>query len=406
MSDATQFGLSENFPTNLTRLTSALLLGKLALCEKLEGVIETRIVASLMLHLNSTDFRLPVQMMPLSRLAKLSQISKSTLCDKLHNLRMMGILKNSERERQIAFTDEAISLFHGISEKIQKSEKSEKIHKKENFGKFGKFWLPRTAAMFLIGRGLKEEAVAGLMRKCKEHKHKLQNVITEFKSVLVRYAGDVLYRVACSIILNPARFKPQAVTEKAADLEPAQRLALHRIANGQLPLLASGESMRHTENGMTISSPKVRGGAPMLVTSGVWNALTTRARRACEAALPAGRLESTLDIGLYTDERHKLWMWNGEVKDERPLIHMYGRTVLSEWVCVFEALTPEQQALAIEDVQRDPRLGRWLEHGGVRYQVEGIDGDRVTLYALEGNGKRYVQYIKLAQLGSAKVVWL
>ncbi|MGL6071537.1 hypothetical protein, partial [Craterilacuibacter sp.] len=335
-------------------------------------------------------------------------ISNSTLCEKLSNLRTMGLLKHAQRARQIELTDEAISLLGEFPEKPENSEKNRNCKnsdKSEIFSQFGHYWFPRQAATFLLGKGMREKGVAGLMRECSQAKRQLQSIVTEFMSVLIRYDGEVLYRVLKAIIRDPVRFKPQAVHEKAADLHPAQRMALHRIADGQLPLLTPGESLRLTDEGMSISSPQVRGGAPMAVTARVWQTLNMRARRACEAARPAGKLQSTLDIGLSV-RSDTYWIWAGEVKDDRPLIHIHGRTILSDWILVFGALAPAQQQLAIDDTQRDPRIGRWFERAGVRYQVDQIEGGMVMLYTVQANGRRSVSRITIAQLmGDTQIVW-
>ena len=405
MTGATQFGLSENFPTNLTRLLAALMMGKLALCEKLEGIAETRIVGNLILHLDSTDFRLPVQQMPLSRLARMSQISKSTLCEKLKNLRMMGVLKFSERERQIAFTDEAISLFRGNSEKTENSENYNKTQKTDIFGKFGKFWLPRQAAVFLMGRGLKEEAVAGLMSACKEAGQKLQQVVVDFKDLLSKYDGDILGRVARAVIKDPDRFRTRTVRQQPAKLSQAQRLALQRLADSQPELLLPGEKLVVDGNTLSWSRPAVRGGAPLPITQPMLDTLNGRAERACARALAADQLAGL--PGLQVTLSGKAYYWDGQHDQGTVAVRGNDGTRLGlDWLTLYLALPTEHQALASEDSARDPRIGRWFERARVRYQVDDIDGDCVRLYALQKNGTSSVCRITLAQLGEAQITWL
>lgn len=400
--------ISANFPHQLAVLVIALQTDKLPICEHLKDPTEKSLVASLMTYLNNRDFRTPIT---ISRktLGEQIRVKRSTLFNKLRSLKEKGLLEDVTGEKPVRFTDKAIALMQ-LEWSKQADRWNEKNEKKTQVFKVGNSAFPIDLVP-LINRGVSEKQLRGLLCEAKKAGLKLQKIIKDYQSSLVRYAGDTLFFVIRDILKNPEKYVKYGKNDKNRPmaLREDQRQLLQVATDNANCILHPSEQLKLVDGEYKFSNSE-SGGVLRPITQDVLNMLTSRMRERVMAhvdAEPQWVAKEFQDYGssayVDLDSRHSARCIL------RTLHHRTGKEGELEamWHQVYLALPYASRAIDINgQQQRDRRIGRQLIHRGLSYLVESIDGVTAVLQLLTGkNAGRYCP-MPVENLDDPEVQWL
>ncbi|TIC78543.1 hypothetical protein [Crenobacter intestini] len=359
-----------NFPHKLLVLQTALRMNRLAINTELSGAGEKDLVAALICFLDSADYTRPITAHR-KKIADFADLAKTSFFKILGNLRKKGIIEPMGDDKTLRFTAKGAAL---LAEKIESRPTDAKTGLPEGFFRVGRFTLPRPS-MSLLDRGVQPIQIATLLREAKRLGVNLQQRLKEFGQLITRYSGENLFLVFRSFLKEPEKYRQHVQAANAIkQLTQSQRLLLHRIADGSLPLLASGETLRSEGNTFVLGRPEVQGGAPQPVSEGDLLRFEQRARRACEHARHAGEQTAVA-------------------------------TAAEDWFEQFARL-PEADQILAENKPRHVSEGRYFERAGIQYKVELVEGERVTLLEFGQGQQVRVAYRSLADLNCSRIRWL
>lgn len=400
--------ISANFPHQLALLMVALQTDKLPLCEYLEDPTEKSLVASLMSYMNNRDFRTPITIAR-KTLGTQIRVKRSTLFNKLRSLKEKGLLEDVTGEKPIKFTEKAIALMQ-LNWVKQADRWNEKKEKKNQIFKVGTSAFPQDLVP-LINRGVTEKQLRGLLCEAKKVGVKLQTVIQDFASSLVRYEGNILFFVIRDILRKPRKYVKYCKSEQspAKTLREEERHLLRTAQDNDKCILLAGEQLRIVDNEYMFSSRET-GGVLRPVTEEVIDMLKNRMRERVIAHVKAepgwvAKEYPATSKSAYID----LESSNPQICALRVLQHHTEQVskLHAEWYQVYLALPYASRAIdSSQHPIRDRRVGRQLIRRGLTYLVESIDSMTAVLQVLTGkNAGRYCP-MPVENLNDPEVQWL
>lgn len=393
--------LSENFPHKLAILQVALRAKKLKINEYLQDMAEQSVISSLLVFLNSADFRCPITV-PRKIIGQYSMLGRSALYQKLANLEERKLIERFDGEQAIRFTELGVSLLAAIDEKSESTTKKEK----KSFFRVGQSSFPKEVIP-LLTRGVSEKQMIFLMAEAKKAKVKIQEQINKFGKILDRYEGKTLFLVFRNFLRNPEKYKPVEKTKRVKQEFTTNQhrllILLQELSCNDKGIIRPEEKVTNHEGTWTFSSPEINGGAPMPITDERLAELEQRLVDSSRKAI----VEMDGHVTIQQAASPLPLVWDGKEQEGKPMVSAGNKHLLVPWGVIYSALPAEYQhwSFLFGEEAQDPRQGASFIRKGVRYLVERIASGRAQLFAVH-NGRSWSENIEAKLLSDSSLQWV
>lgn len=396
--------ISANFPHQLALLVIGLQTDKLPICQHLEDPTEKSLVASLMTYMNNRDFRTPITIAR-KTLGVQIRVKRSTLFNKLRNLKEKGLIEDVTGELPIRFTEKAIALMQLDWTKQADRWKEKQPVKKPTF-RVGSSTFPSELVQ-LINRGVSEKQLRALLCEAKKAGKKIQDILLHFETSLTKYSGKVLFLVIRDILRKPEKYlkadKKVGATPRGDAVQAGRHADLLRTALDNVDcILDSGEQLRQIDGHITFAG-EANGYRTESVNSEHVDMLMQRMRDAVLCYANKNPEWELRNHGAGITMKLDAEASSGRMQ---PIMVLHGgRTVTGEWHVLYAALPPSARQIQLAR-NRDNRIGRQLIRRGISYLVDAISGGVCALRVLTGKQAGTVCTVPDSALADPEIAWV